>query len=171
MDGVVERLGLHGLQLARLTGPVDLEVDGWRLEERAHGKEAALRGAPSGHLPGGPRARTAAFPAGTWVVDTAQPAVRAAVHLLEPEGPDALLRQASTPCSPGRNTVEDYVIERLMAEMAASDPALLRDSLDARAADPQFAADPGAIRDWFYRRTPYYDSRASAPSGGCDPQP
>jgi hypothetical protein len=48
----------------------------------------------------------------------------------------------------------------MMAEMVAAEPAL-RDSLAARkAADPEFAADPWAIRHWFYRRTPFYDDRA-----------
>jgi hypothetical protein len=52
------------------------------------------------------------------------------------------------------------VIEAMMAEMVAADPALA-DSLEARkAAEPEFAANPWAIRDWFYRRTPYYDERA-----------
>ena len=56
--------------------------------------------------------------------------------------------------------VESYVIEAMMERMVAEQPALA-DSLDARkASDPAFAADPRAVRQWFYEQTPYYDARA-----------
>jgi len=54
---------------------------------------------------------------------------------------------------------ESYVIEQMIPALLAADPALADSLAAAKAADPQFAANPGAIRDWFYRRTPYFDSR------------
>ena len=38
-----------------------------------------------------------------------------------------------------------------------------------KAADPEFAADPWAIRYWFYERTPWYDQRVGVyPVAGLD---
>jgi hypothetical protein len=55
--------------------------------------------------------------------------------------------------------VESYVIEEMIIEMLAENPALAAELAERKAADPEFAADPRAIRYWFYAKTPYYDQR------------
>ncbi len=157
---VVERLRLHGARLERLTGPVELEVDGWRLEDCTWRHEPYEGRHPVSYA-AVPVREVRTFAEGTWLVDLAQPAARAVVHLLDPAGPDALLRWGFFDAVLTRvEYVESYVIERMMTEMVAAEPAL-RDSLEARKSrDPGFAANPSAIREWFYRQTPFYDQRA-----------
>jgi hypothetical protein len=157
---VVERLRWHGVRLERLSAAVELEVDGWRLADCTWRHEP-YEGRHPVTCEAQPVRQRRVFPAGTWLVDTAQAEARAIVHLLDPSAPDALLGWGFFDAILTRTEyIESYVIERLMAEMVADRPAL-RDSLEARKArDPEFAANPWAIRDWFYRQTPYYDQEA-----------
>jgi hypothetical protein len=157
---VVERLKLHGARLERLTEAVELEVDGWRLQDCSWRHEP-YEGRHPVTYQAVPFRQRRVLPEGTWLVDTAQPSARAIVHLLDPEAPDALVRWGFFDAVLTRTEyIESYVIERLMTEMVADRPAL-RDSLEARKArDPEFATNPWAIRDWFYRQTPYYDQEA-----------
>ena len=65
--------------------------------------------------------------------------------------------------------VESYVIEEMITEMLAANPELGEELAERKAADPEFAADPWAIRYWFYAKTPYYDSRVNIyPIGSLD---
>ena len=43
--------------------------------------------------------------------------------------------------------------------MLAADPGLRAEFEAKLAADPKFAASPGARLAWFYKRTPFYDDR------------
>ena len=47
----------------------------------------------------------------------------------------------------------------MIIEMMAENPDLATELAERKAADPEFAADPRAIRYWFYEKTPYYDHR------------
>jgi murein tripeptide amidase MpaA len=96
---------------------------------------------------------------GTVIVDLAQPGVRVAAHLFEPAGSDALVRwDYFDACFEQKEYIESYVIEGMAREMLAKDPALARD-FEAMKQDSTFAGHPDRIRDWFYHRTPYYDTR------------
>ena len=96
---------------------------------------------------------------GTVIVDLAQPAARVAAHLFEPGGPDALVRWGFFDASfEQKEYIESYVIERIAREMLAADPALAREFEMARR-NQEFAANPERIRQWFFRRTPYFDAR------------
>ncbi|MBD3222806.1 peptidase M14 [bacterium] len=158
--GVIARLEAHGVRMTRLTRPRELEVRGWRLRDCSW-NQTPYEGRHRLDFAAQERRERRRFPAGTAVVDLAQPAARLIVHLLDPAGPDALLRWGFFDAQLTRvEYVESYVIEAMMPGMIAADPALA-DSLAARKArDPAFAGDPWAIRRWFYERTPYHDDRA-----------
>jgi hypothetical protein len=53
--------------------------------------------------------------------------------------------------------IESYVIERLAREMLAAQPAVAQEFEEARK-DTAFADHPESVRDWFYRRSPYFDT-------------
>ena len=157
---VIERLRWHGVHLERLTAPVELTVQTWRLQDVTW-QERPYEGRHPLRYTAEPVTVTREFPAGTVVVRCDQPAARAIAHGLEPAAPDAFVRWGFFDAVMTRTEyVESYVIERMMAEMVAEDPGLLDDLAAAQAADPQLATSPWAIRDWFYRRTPYYDQEA-----------
>jgi hypothetical protein len=95
---------------------------------------------------------------GSVVVETGQPAARVAVNLFEPGGADALVRWGFFDASfEQKEYVESYVMERLAREMLAADPQLARDFEAYREDAP--GASPGEILNWFYQRSPYFDSR------------
>ena len=107
-----------------------------------------------------PVTRTIRYAAGSVVVPLAQRAANVAMHLLEPHGPDSLLRWGFFDhIFESKEYAEPRVLERIAREMLAADPAL-KAAFERRVADdPEFAADPHARLYWFYERTPYFDER------------
>ncbi len=164
---VSARLALHGVRMSRLQQDAELTVRTWRFRE-PRWAERPEQGRHPVSYELEPVVATVVYPAGTVVVDMAQPAARLIAHALEPAGPDAFARWGFFNAVLTRvEYVESYVIERLMQEMVAADPALLAALAARKAADPAFAANPWAIRMWFYERTPYYDLQAFLYPVGC----
>ena len=166
---IIERLQWHGLQLERLPRAVELPIRTYRFGD-AKWRERPYEGHHPVTFTAEPLTETRVFPAGSVVVDMNQPLARVAAHLLEPRAPDSLVGWGYLDAIFERvEYVESYVIEDMMREMVAADPGLL-DRLNARkAADPEFAANPWAIRYWFYEQTPYYDQRVGIyPVGSGD---
>lgn len=156
---VAERLALHGVVLRPLVRPVELEVRSWRFAEVSW-RQRPYEGRHPLTFTAEELRETRTYPAGSWVVDVRQRAARIAAHVLEPQGPDSFVRWGFfDPIFQRTEYVESYVIERMAREMLAADPDLARELAAARDDDPEFGADPRAIRDWFYRRTPYHDDR------------
>ncbi|MBK6733633.1 MAG: M14 family metallopeptidase [bacterium] len=163
----IERLEAHGVVSFRLSEPVTLPVRSWRLldpkwQERPN----------EGHHPVKYSVEefdeTRTFPAGTVVVDLAQRAARVAAHLLDPQGPDALSRWGFFDAAFERvEYVESYVIEEMIPRLLAENPGWAAELEARKAASPEFAADPWAIRMWFYARTPWWDGRAGVYPAAC----
>jgi hypothetical protein len=154
-DDVIARLEAHGVQLRRLRAPVELTVRSYRFRDVAWQAQPSEGRHPLTYTVE-PVTERRTFPAGTAVIDVAQRAARVAVHALEPQAPDALVRWGFFDAVFSQvEYVENYVIEPLMRDMVAAEPALL----DSLAADPRLAGNPEAIRHWFYARTPYFDQK------------
>ena len=156
---VIDRLRWHGVAFTRLSEPTTLQVRSYRFED-PHWRERPYEGHHPLDFKLQDITEERTFPAGSAVVVMTQPAARVAAHLLEPLGPDSMVRWGYFDAVFARvEYVESYVIEQMIPDMLRDDPGLADELAAAKAADPAFAADPGAIRDWFYRRTPYYDDR------------
>lgn len=156
-EDIVAVLRLHGVKLARLAKPATLAV------ETAVFTEVKWRERPyEGRFPVTQkhtmRQDTITYPAGTWVVDLAQPARRVAVNLLEPDAPDSFVFWGFfTAILEPKEYFESYVMEPIAAEMLRRD-ASLRAAFEAKlAADSTFAANPRARLNFFYERSPWYD--------------
>ena len=54
--------------------------------------------------------------------------------------------------------LEQYVAEPLAARMLTENPELKKEFEEKKRNDPGFAKSPVAIYQWFYSRSPYYDS-------------
>ncbi len=156
---IIDRLVAHGVVLQELAAPTELKIRSWRLTD------PQWRSRPyEGHHPVSFTAESISevrtFPAGSVVVDMNQPLARVAAHILEPKGPDSLVGWGFFDAIFERvEYVESYVIEKMITEMVAADPDLLRQLEDKKSEDPEFAANPWAIRYWFYEKTPFYDQR------------
>ena len=91
-----------------------------------------------------------------------------AALLLEPESSDSFLRWGFfAECLEAVEYAEAYVMEAMAEEMLRGDPELAREFETRLLEDPEFAADPWAIRYWFYEKTPYYDQKAFLYPVGC----
>ena len=156
----IERLDLHGVTYHRLAVPAELAVRTWRFQD-AKWREQPYEGRHPVTFTAEPLTETRVFPAGTVVVDMNQRTARVAAHLLEPDGPDALVQWGFFDAAFSRvEYVESYVIEAMIPQLLAENPEWAAELEERKAADPEFAADPRAIRYWFYERTPWYDHRA-----------
>jgi len=163
----IERLAVHGVEFKRLASPMELEIRTWRFSD-AKWRERPYEGRHPVTFSAEPLIETRLFPAGSVVVDMNQRAARVAAHLLEPRAPDSLVQWGFFDAIFERvEYVESYVIEEMIVEMLAENPALAVDLAERKASDPEFAADTWAIRNWFYAKTPYYDQRVGIyPVGG-----
>ncbi|HKQ98037.1 MAG TPA: M14 family metallopeptidase [Candidatus Polarisedimenticolia bacterium] len=155
---VIDILRAHGLRLERLTRATTLTVDGYRLNEPKW-QEAPFEGRhPVTFKAERLRGLKRDFPAETVVVPLAQPGSAVAVHLLDPQGPDSFASWGFFDAvTEQKEFGEAYVMEAKAREMLAADPAL-RAEFEKALADPAFAADPRQRLDFFYRRSPYWDT-------------
>jgi hypothetical protein len=157
----IARLELHGVEFFRLTGPARLEVETYRLEavkfdERPY--EGRQRVSCEPIVERGQRD----FPAGTVVVPMHQPRAKLAVHLLEPAAVDSLLAWGFfNTIFQQKEYAEAYIMEPMARQMLAADPALKAEFEDKLRSDEQFAKSPAARLEFFYRRSPHWDTALS----------
>jgi len=165
----IARLEYHGIEFTRLTVPTEVTVHTWKFEN-AKWRERPYEGHHPVTFDAEPWTETRTFPAGTAVVDMNQRGARVIAHLLEPKGPDSLVQWGYFDSIFERvEYVESYVIEEMIPELLAENPTWAAELEQAKANNPEFAADPWAIRYWFYARTPYYDDRVGIyPVGAVD---
>lgn len=156
---VLDRLAWHGVRTRRLAEPVTLEVATVRFTDPKW-RERPYEGHHTVTFSTEPLTETRTFAAGSVLVPMDQRLARVAAHLLEPEGPDSLVQWGFfDPIFERVEYVESYVIEAMIPKMIEENPSLLEELEAVKAADPDFAANPWAIRMWFYEKTPYYDQR------------
>ncbi|NUN71400.1 MAG: peptidase M14, partial [Bacteroidetes bacterium] len=98
------------------------------------------------------------FPAGTIMVPTNQRTKRVLVNLLEPEAPDSFVSWGFFNAYFERKEyAEPYIMEPIAQRMLQKDAAL-KAEFEERLKDEQFRNDPAARLDFFYTRSPYFDS-------------
>jgi hypothetical protein len=103
------------------------------------------------------RARIGARPGDVWI-PTDQPGANVAVHLLEPDAPDSLLRWGEfNIVFEQREYADQRVAEQLARDMLASDPALKAEFERRLRDDAAFAQDPDARLAFFFDRSEYVD--------------
>ncbi|HSN59664.1 MAG TPA: hypothetical protein VLR49_01925, partial [Ferruginibacter sp.] len=98
------------------------------------------------------------FLKGDYIVYLDQPANRYIIEMLEPTGDDsffawnffdAILQQ--------KEGYSDYRWEDIAAEVLKSNPALKEKLRAKKASDSKFASDSGAILDYIYKNSAYYE--------------
>jgi hypothetical protein len=98
--------------------------------------------------------------AGALFVPIAQPKARLAMSLLEPLAPDSLLAWGHfNNAFERKEYMEAYVAEDVARGMLARDPALRAEFETMIKTDANFAADPNARLNFFYRRHSAWDER------------
>ncbi len=154
---IIAKLRQHGLRMEITTRPLTLGVNGTQLDDPHWGSapfegRVMLRGFKTS-----PQTWTQTFAPGAAIVALDQRAANVAVHLLEPEAPDSLLRWGFfNAIFEQKEFADARVLERLAREMLAKDTALKAEFEARLRDDAAFAKDPSARLEFFYRRSPWY---------------
>jgi len=157
-SAVLDRLDLHGVRYRRFTRAWSDTVEQERIV-----RWTAAPASSEGHHPlevgqVEPVRRWRTWRPGDAWVPLDQRSALVAVHLLEAQGPDALLRwNFFDTVLEKKEYGEAYVIEPLARRMMQDDPALAREFRTRVASDSTFAKDPFARLEFFYRRSPWAD--------------
>ena len=154
------KLRQHGVVFQRIDAPLqDVAVEAYRADSAqfaAQSFEGRQRLATTGAW----RPEREDFPAGALFVPIAQPKARLVMALLEPQAPDSLLQWGEfNNFFEQKEYMEAYVAEDVARAMLAKDAALKAAFERKLRDDPEFAADPQARLDFFYRRHPSWDSQ------------
>lgn len=156
---VIERLELHGLAVKRLAEATSLDVESYRFED-ATWAPRPFEGRHGVTLRSVPIRETRVYPAGSALVVLDQPMSRVAVHLLEPEGPDSLVRWGFfDTIFEQKEYFEDYAMAPIADRMLRENAALASEFAAWQKAHPEAAASPRGRLEFFYRRSPYWDQR------------
>jgi murein tripeptide amidase MpaA len=155
---VIERLKFHGVTLERLTAPLETDVEMIRFVKPSWQSQPFEGRHPVTYSTTTFRQKRT-FPKGTVLARIRQKAARVLVHLLEPAAPDAFAAWGFFDAVfEQKEYAEDYVMEPMARRMLERDPSL-RKEFDAKvASDTSFAHDPSARLNFFYERSPYWDS-------------
>lgn len=157
---VGERLRVHGIAFETLRAPMpDAQVETFRADS-ARFAPAPVEGHQRLTLAGDWRAENRDVPAGSLFVPIAQPKARLVMALLEPLAPDAFVAWGMFNNHYERKEyMEAYVAEQVAREMLTSDPQLKAEFERRLREDPEFAGNPTARLEFFYRRHSAWDER------------
>ncbi|MBI5764462.1 MAG: peptidase M14 [Planctomycetes bacterium] len=156
---VIQRLKFHGLRTESLEKIVTIEVGSYRFSE-VRWKERAFEGRHEASFKSEPIRVTRTYPKDSVVVRLDDLKAVLAVHLLEPDAPDSLVRWGFfDTIFEQKEYYEDYAMAPIADRMLAED-AILKKEFDAwLAANPDMATNARARLDFIYQRSPYWDKR------------
>jgi len=157
---IAERLAVHGIRFDRLEAPIqNFPVEAFRASTAVFSK-APFEGRTTVELTGEWQEEKRALPAGSLFVPIAQPNARLILALLEPQSPDSYPAWGFFNSAFERKEyMEPYVAEQVAREMLDSRPEIAAEFKKRLAEDAEFAKDPSARLDFFYRRHPSWDER------------
>ena len=119
-NDIIEKLIQHGILVEKLTAPVTLEVECFKLKE-FKSAERLFQGHHMNSVKGEYTLETMEFPTGTYFISTAQPLANVAAYLLEPESDDGLLVWNyfdNHLVTQWRRTLQTYPVFKLLGPMS-----------------------------------------------------
>ncbi|HNU82127.1 MAG TPA: M14 family metallopeptidase [Thermoanaerobaculia bacterium] len=149
------RVAAHGLRCRRLTEPVEIDLERYRLGAPRFA-ERTFQGLTRVEAVATVERGRFRLPAGALWIPADQPDFEVAVQLFEPDAPDSLLRWGLLSRLfeqkewIGGATLEDE------AQRLLGDPAVAA-AWEEALRNPEFAASRERRYLWWYQRTPYYD--------------
>lgn len=157
---VGEKLKQHGIEFRTLGAALtDARVQAFRADKATFAAKP-FEGHQRLELEGDWKPETRDIVAGALFVPIAQPEARLVMALLEPQAPDALAAWGEfNNAFERKEYMEAYVAEDVAREMLAKDPQLKAKFKQRLREDPEFAKDPQARLDFFYRRHASWDER------------
>ncbi len=157
-SGVIEKLQLHGAQIKTITRDTIIEVQTYKFRDISW-KTRPFEGRHMMDYELDSVKMEMRFPAGSKLIPMNQRSAQVIMHLLEPQGPDALLRWGfMNSIFEQKEYAESYVMEEMAREMLRNDPSLLVEYNNKMSSDKDFASSPYTILNWFYQKSPYWDA-------------
>ena len=157
-QNVIEILQIHGIKFQRISKPLTIEVESYRLTEPKFAP-MSFENRNTVTYKTVPIKETRTFPANSVVVPMSQSAANVAIHLLEPDSQDSFAYWGFfSAIFEQKEYGEAYVIEKMAKKMLAKDDKL-RTEFEAKLKDETFAKNPRARLNFFYERSPYFDKK------------
>jgi hypothetical protein len=155
-----ERLSVHGIAFERLERAANgATVEAFRATKVVFGSKP-FEGHFTADIQGQWKNEKRDIPAGSLIVPIAQPKARLILTLLEPQSSDSYAAWGFFNSSfEQKEYLEAYVAEDIAKDMLARDPALAAEFKRLLATDADFAKNPQARLDFFYKRHGTYDER------------
>lgn len=158
-ESVIKVLSYHQIKLTRLQNDKMFKVERYRFTN----VNFALRPYEGRQLPS---FNTECFeenillPKGTYIVPTKQRALRVIINLLEPDAPDSFAHWGFFNAFFERKEyAEAYIMEPYADIMLENNPTLRNDFYKRLEFDEKFRNSPLDRLDFFYQRSPFFDTR------------
>ena len=154
------RLAMHGIEHRRIDQSLpNAQVEVFRADNTEFSARP-LEGHQTATFTGTWAPETQSISSGALFVPIAQARARLVVALLEPQAPDSLAAWGEfNNAFERKEYMEDYVAEEVAREMLSADPELRRAFEQRIRDDAEFAGNPQARLDFFYRRHSAWDER------------
>lgn len=154
---VLDLLKLHGVRVQPVSGAVEAEVEVTKFHKVSFpGQPFEGRFQPNFETTVERRKMT--FTAGHFFVPVAQPQGKLAMHLLEANAPDSVVKWGSlNGIFEQKEYASDYIFEPLAEKLLAQDAKLKAEFEAALEKDAALKGNPRARLLWLYQRTPFYE--------------
>jgi hypothetical protein len=155
-----EKLALHAIEFEQIAQALPAHETEVFRAAKAQIAPATFEGRSPLELEGQWSKEKRDIPAGSLFVPIAQPRARLLVTLLEPQDPDSFVRWGFFNAAfEQKEYMEAYVAEEVAQQMLKDDSAVRSEFQRKLSEDPEFAKNPVARLEFFYRRHPSWDDR------------
>ncbi len=156
---IIDKLDLHNVTYESLNQDTLLEVETYTFENIKWASRP-FEGRIRLEYDTKPILKKMLFPKGSKIVYLNQRAAQLAIHMLEPQAPDALVRWGFlNSIFEQKEYAESYVMEKMAREMLQKNPGLKEEFDNNVRTEEGFADNSWAILNWFYQKTPYWDDQ------------
>lgn len=157
-QSVIEVLQTHGIRLQRISKPLKIEVESYRLTEPRWSPASFESRLPMNYKTNSLK-EMREFPANSVVAALNQETGNVLVHLFEPQSGDSFAAWGFfNAIFEQKEYFSDYIMEPIAREMLSKDENLRRE-FEERLKDENFRKNPNARLRFFYERSPYFDKR------------
>ena len=156
---VIKRIQLHGIKYYTIKKPTLYAVQAYRFKNTRF-KNTSFEGRISASFSLDTVTMKREYQTGSVIVPMNQPLARVAAYLLEPTADGSLASWGFfNAVMEQKEYTESYVMEKIAREMISKDPGLAREFEQKKASDTTFAKNPEAILNWFYSKSPWWDTQ------------
>ncbi len=159
-EGVIDRLVLHGAAIHRIPRDTVISIQAYKFrnpkwQQSPYEGHHALTNIEYDEI-----TELRLVPKGSAIVILSQQCGRIIPHFLEPKGNGSMLYWGYFDAVfEQKEYAENYVLEQMASKMLIENPILRKEFETKKASDTTFAKSPQEILNWFYKQSPYADSR------------